>query len=58
MNHTATMIRDPMKQAALFLGLLDGKALAWANKISAWIDDVREGRENIPFGYDVWQVVE
>ena len=35
MNHTATMIRDPMKQAALFLGLLDGKALAWANKISA-----------------------
>ena len=58
MNHTATMIRDPMKRASLFLGLLDGKALAWANKISAWIDDVREGRENVPFGYDVWQVVE
>ena len=52
------MIRDPMKRASLFLGLLDGKALAWANKISAWIDDVREGCESVPFGYDIWQVVE
>ena len=52
------MIWDPMKRVSLFLGLLDGKALAWSNKISAWIDDVREGRESVPFGYDIWQVVE
>lgn len=31
MNHTAEMIRDPMKRAALFLGFMDGKALSWAN---------------------------
>ena len=58
LNHTATLIRDPMKCASLFLGLLEGKALAWANKISVWLKDVRDGRETLPFGYDVWQVVE
>ena len=47
-----------MKCASLFLRLLKGKALAWANKISVWSKDVRDGRENLPFGYDVWQVVE
>ena len=47
-----------MKRASLFLGLLEGKALAWANKISVWLKDVRDGRETLPFGYDVWQVVE
>ena len=47
-----------MKRASLFLRLLDRKALKWANKISAWIDDMREGRESVPFGYNVWQVVE
>ena len=58
LNHTATLIRDPMKHASLFLGLLEGKALAWANKISVWLRDVRDGRETLPFGYDVWQIVE
>ena len=58
LNHTATLIRDPMKRASLFLGLLEGKALAWANKISVWLKDVRDGRETLPFGYDVWQIVE
>ena len=58
LNHTATLIRDPMKRASLFLGLLEGKALAWANKISVWLRDIRDGRETLPFGYDVWQIVE
>ena len=47
-----------MKCASLFLRLLKGKAPAWANKISVWSKDVCDGRENLPFGYDVWQVVE
>ena len=58
LNHMATLIRDPMKRASLFLGLLEGKALAWANKISVWLKDIRDGCETLPFGYDVWQIVE
>ena len=58
LNHTATLIRDPMKRASLFLGLLEGKALAWANKISVWLRDICNGHETLPFGYDVWQIIE
>ena len=47
-----------MKRASLFLGLLEGKALAWANKILVWLRDGRDGRKTLPFGYDVWQIVE
>ena len=58
MNHTATIMQDPMKRTALFLRLLDGKALAWENKVSTWLKGVRDGRETVLFGHDVWQVVE
>src|ERR1700761_7452986 len=57
MNHTASMIQDPMKRTSLFLGLIEGKAMPWVNKTSAWIADVRDGQERLPYGYDVWQVV-
>ena len=58
MNHDATMIQDPMKRTALFLGLLQGKAATWANHASEWLKKVCNGREHIPFGYNVWEVTE
>ena len=58
MNHDATMIRDPMKRTALFLGLLQGKAATWANQASEWLKKVRDGHENVLFGYNVWEITE
>ena len=52
------MIWDPMKQTALFLGLLQGKAATWANRASKWLKKVHDGREHIPFGYNVWEITE
>ena len=57
MNHTAIVMQDPMKRTALFLGLLDGKALPWADKVATWVENVCDGRETLPFGCDVWQGV-
>ena len=58
MNHDVTMIRDPMKRTALFLGLLQGKAATWANCASEWLKKVHDGRERVPFGYNVWEITE
>ena len=43
MNHDTTMIQDPMKCMALFLGLLQGKAVTWANRASEWLKKVHDG---------------
>ena len=56
MNHDATMIQDPMKRSALFLGLCQGKAINWANRASVWLEEVRDGKKRVPFGFDVWQI--
>jgi hypothetical protein len=58
MNHDATMIRDPMKRTALFLGLLQDKAATWANRASEWLKEIRDGKARTPFGHDVWEVIE
>ena len=58
LNHDASIIRDPMKCAALFLGLIQGKALFWANRASLWMKKIRERREALPFGHTVWDVLE
>ena len=47
-----------MKRTVLFLGLLQGKAATWANRASEWLKKVRDGRENVPFGYNVWEITE
>ncbi len=56
MNHDTTMIQDPMKHSALFLGLCQGKAINWANRASVWLEEVHNGKERVPFGFDVWQI--
>src|SRR6266702_906791 len=56
MNHNATMIQDPIKCATLFLGLCQGKAINWANQASVWLEKVCDGKERVPFGFDVWQI--
>lgn len=58
MNHDASIIRDPMKCTALFLGLLQSKAAPWANRASTWLKKVRDGDEHPPFGRNVWQTIE
>ncbi len=55
-THNATMIQDPMKCAALFLGLCQGKAINWANRASIWLEEVRDRKERVPLGFDVWQI--
>ncbi len=56
MNHDVTMIQDPMKCSALFLGLCQGKAINWANQASVWLEEVCDGKERVPFGFDIWQI--
>ena len=58
LNHNAGIIKDPLKCAALFLRLIQGKAVSWANRAFEWLKDVHNGREVPPFGFDVWQVTE
>ena len=58
LNHNAGIMKDPHKRAALFLGLIQGKAVSWANRASKWLKDVCDRREVPPFGFDVWQVTE
>jgi hypothetical protein len=57
-NHNAGIIKDPLKRSALFLGLVQGKAITWANRASEWLKKVRDGKETPPFGFDVWQITE
>ena len=47
-----------MKRTTLFLSLLQGKAATWANRASEWLKKVRDGRETVPFGYNVWEIME
>ena len=58
LNHNAGIMKDLLKRAALFLGLIQGKAVSWANRASEWLKDIHDGREAPPFGFDVWQVTE
>ena len=58
MNHEAGIIQDPFKRTALFLGLLQGKALTWADRTSQWMVKIWDGSETLPFGYDMWQITE
>lgn len=57
LNHNASIIQDPMKGTALFLGLIQGKALFWANCALLWMKKIHEQRESLLFDHTVWDVL-
>jgi len=58
LNHGATIMNDPMRKTAYFLGFMTGNAEAWAERASAWLQRVTDGSDKPPFGYNVWQITE
>lgn len=48
MNYMATIMQDPIKWTVLFLGLLNGKALAWEKKVSTWLKMFVTARNPFP----------
>jgi hypothetical protein len=51
-------VHDTLKRSALFLGLVQGKAITWANRTLEWLKKVHDGKETPLFRFDVWKITE